>query len=164
MTPDVGEDTAAARRIIDANSYLTLATADAQGRPWATPVWFSHDHYTDYLWVSRPDARHSANIAARTETSIVIFDSTAPAGDGRAVYVEARAEQVPHCCVERALAVFCTGLEADGGSPWHLSAVTGSAPFRLYRARATTQYLLDEHDQRVEVDPTSRAHVSGSAT
>jgi predicted pyridoxine 5'-phosphate oxidase superfamily flavin-nucleotide-binding protein len=30
-----------ARRIIDANSYATLATADADGRPWATPVWFA---------------------------------------------------------------------------------------------------------------------------
>ena len=32
-----------ARRIIDANSYMTLATADADGRPWATPVWFAPD-------------------------------------------------------------------------------------------------------------------------
>ena len=106
VTSEVDERTDAARRIIDTNSYLTLATADADGRPWATPVWFAQDRYTDYIWVSRPGARHSANIAARAEASIVIFDSTAPVGDGRAVYIEARAEQVPDACLKSALAVF----------------------------------------------------------
>ena len=28
----------AARGIIDANRYMTLATADAEGEPWASPV------------------------------------------------------------------------------------------------------------------------------
>jgi hypothetical protein len=31
-----------AKEIIDANRYMTLATADAQGTPWASPVWFAH--------------------------------------------------------------------------------------------------------------------------
>jgi hypothetical protein len=32
------EDTSAeARRIVDANMYMTLATADDDGRPWASP-------------------------------------------------------------------------------------------------------------------------------
>ena len=31
-----------AREIIDANQYLTLATADGDGRPWAAPVWYAH--------------------------------------------------------------------------------------------------------------------------
>jgi predicted pyridoxine 5'-phosphate oxidase superfamily flavin-nucleotide-binding protein len=30
-----------AHAILEANQYLTLATADAAGRPWATPVWFA---------------------------------------------------------------------------------------------------------------------------
>ena len=45
-----------ARRIIDAHVYMTLATADAQGRPWASPVWFAHEDHTRFVWVSRPDA------------------------------------------------------------------------------------------------------------
>ena len=156
MEPDVEERVWMARRIIDANSYLTLATADTTGRPWATPVWFAHDRYTDYLWVSRPDTRHSTNIAGRSEASIVIFDSTAPVGTGRAVYVEAHAEQVPDAGIERALAVFSAALEADGGNRWRLAAVTGPASFRLYSARATAHHLLDAHDHRTSVDPTLR--------
>lgn len=144
-----------ARRIIDANSYLTLATADADGRPWATPVWFAPDGYTDFIWVSRPGTRHSGNIAARPEVGIVIFDSTVPVGHGQAVYVEAVAEQVPAAEVESAMAIFSARLESDGGKPWQVADVLGSASFRLYRARASAHYLLDAKDSRVPVDPTA---------
>jgi hypothetical protein len=33
----------AAREIVDRNRYLTVATADAAGRPWPSPVWYAHD-------------------------------------------------------------------------------------------------------------------------
>ena len=141
-----------ARQIVDNSSYLTLATADADGRPWATPVWFTHDRYTDFLWVSRPDTRHSRNIAARPETAIVIFDSSAPVGTGQGVYLDARAEQVPDAEVEPALAIFSAPHEAAGRAAWRLSDVTGPAQFRLYRARALRHELLDKHDHRVRVD------------
>jgi nitroimidazol reductase NimA-like FMN-containing flavoprotein (pyridoxamine 5'-phosphate oxidase superfamily) len=143
------------QQIIDANSYLTLATADADGRPWATPVWFAADGYTDFIWVSRPGTRHSANIAARPEVGIVVFDSTAPIGTGQGVYVEAVAGQVPVTEVEAAIAIFSAASVADGGHPWHLADVAGEAAFRLYRARASAHYLLDDKDSRVPVDPTT---------
>ena len=111
------------RQIIDASSYMTLATADAAGRPWATPVWFAHDRYSDYLWVSRPDSRHSTNVAARPETGIVIFDSTAPVGGAQAVYIEARAEQVPEARIEWLLTIYSAAHEAEVGGGWQLSAV-----------------------------------------
>src|SRR5215211_3043194 len=72
-----------AREIIDANRYMTLATADGDGRPWASPVWYAHQGYTDLYWVSRPEARHSRNLAVRPEVGIVIFDSTVPVGRRR---------------------------------------------------------------------------------
>jgi nitroimidazol reductase NimA-like FMN-containing flavoprotein (pyridoxamine 5'-phosphate oxidase superfamily) len=78
-------DLAATREIVESNLYVTLATADAEGRPWASPVWFAHEGYRDFLWVSRPGARHSRNLAARPELALVIFDSTAAEGDAAAV-------------------------------------------------------------------------------
>jgi hypothetical protein len=145
----------AARRIIDANSYMTLGTADAGGRPWATPVWFAPHGYTDFIWVSRPGTRHSGNIAARPEVGIVIFDSTVPVGQAEAVYVEAVAEQVPAAEVESAIEIFSAALETDGGSPWQMADVVGSASFRLYRARASAHYLLGAKDSRIPVDPNA---------
>jgi hypothetical protein len=143
-----------ARRIIDANSYLTLATADAGGRPWATPVWFAPDGYTDFVWVSRPGTRHSVNIAARPEVGIVIFDSTVPINQGQGVYVEAAAGQVPAGEIEAALGVFSARSVTQGGNVWQPADVTGASELRLYRARASALYLLDPKDSRVRVDPS----------
>ncbi len=80
-----------AREVLDGNLYMTLATADAAGRPWATPVFFTADGPTRFYWVSSPDARHSRNIAERPEVGIVVFDSQVAVGAAEAVYMTATA-------------------------------------------------------------------------
>src|SRR5258707_8251938 len=42
----------AVRDIVEASRYLVLATADATGRPWSSPVYFAHIGFTEYYWVS----------------------------------------------------------------------------------------------------------------
>ena len=74
--------------------YMTLATADATGRPWVSPVWFATGSDETFLWVSAPETRHSRNIAVRPEVAIVIFDSTVSVGGAEALYVDAIAEEV----------------------------------------------------------------------
>ncbi len=143
------DDVRTARAIVDANLYMTLATADAAGRPWPTPVYFAPASHRELVWVSRPDARHSRNIAARTEVGIVVFDSQAPIGTGRAVYMTARAGPVPAADLDRCLAAFSRSAQERGGSAWSVDAVGPTAPFRLYRAVATEQWVLDDHDRRV---------------
>src|SRR5919204_6900057 len=98
------ENDAQARRIIDDNLYMPLATADADGRPWATPVYFGAIDYREFLWVSKPGARHSRNIAERPEVGIVIFDSRVPIGTGRGVYIAAEAHEVAAEDLDAALA------------------------------------------------------------
>ena len=39
-----------ARDIIEASRYLVLATADAAGRPWSSPVYFAHIGFTEFYW------------------------------------------------------------------------------------------------------------------
>lgn len=140
-----------AREIIDANRYMTLATADGEGRPWATPVWYAHRGYTELLWVSRPEARHSRNLAVRPEVGIVIFDSTVPEGGGQAVYVEALAEEVGEAEREEGIAVISRRSEAGGAASWSVADVTGPAPLRLYRARASAHFVLAAEDRRIPV-------------
>jgi hypothetical protein len=50
--------------IVEANRYMTLSTADADGVPWASPVWYAPDGPDAFAWVSDPAARHSRNLAA----------------------------------------------------------------------------------------------------
>jgi nitroimidazol reductase NimA-like FMN-containing flavoprotein (pyridoxamine 5'-phosphate oxidase superfamily) len=75
-TKNDGDPELVLRAVVDANAYMTLATADADGRPWASPVWFAHEGYGEFFWVSRPDTRHSRNLVTRPSVAIVIFDST----------------------------------------------------------------------------------------
>lgn len=145
-------DAEAARAIVDANSYMTVATADAEGAPWASPVWFAHTQYTTFLWMSQSGARHSCNIAARPQVAIVIFDSRVSPRQRNAVYIEAAAEVVPAAELLDAVAVYSARSVAHGLETLACEDVSGDAPWRLYRARASAVYVLeDEHDRRVAV-------------
>jgi uncharacterized protein YhbP (UPF0306 family) len=146
-----GDPVTAAREIIDANAYMTLATAGADGRPWATPVWFAHVDHTGFLWISRPDTRHSRNIAAREDVAIVIFDSSVPVGAARAVYVEAQAEELTGAARDSAIDAYSRRSVEHGAGPLTLEDVTGPAPHRLYRATAAKRFVLGRHDERVAV-------------
>ena len=144
---------AVARRLLDTNQYMTLATADADGRPWISPVWFASASATELLWVSRPEARHSRNIAVRREVAIVVFDSTVPVGGAEALYIEALAEQVDD--VDDAIAVFSRRSVAVGAQPWEPAYVRPPAPLRLYRATAVSQSVLGPGDERLPFEPGS---------
>ena len=131
---------AIARTIIDVNHYMTLATADAEGQPWASPVFYATADYAEFYWISAPETTHSRNLAQRPEISIVVFDSAAPEGDGQAVYLSATAEQVPDDDLDRALAVYPGG---GGLAPRdNREQVQAPAPYRLYRATAFEHSIL----------------------
>jgi hypothetical protein len=78
-------------RVLAANRYLVLGTADEHGQPWATPVFFAPLGPAGVCWVSAPDSRHSRNIAHRTAVAITVFDSTVEVGRGEAAYADADA-------------------------------------------------------------------------
>jgi Pyridoxamine 5'-phosphate oxidase len=141
------------RRVIDANLYMTLGTADEVGSPWATPVYFAHADYREFVWVSKPGARHSQNIAARPQIGIVVFDSHAPIGTGGGVYMAATAEQLLGDDRVAALEVFSARAVAHGGEAFALEEVEEPARLRLYRATATEHWVLDDRDLRQPVSP-----------
>jgi nitroimidazol reductase NimA-like FMN-containing flavoprotein (pyridoxamine 5'-phosphate oxidase superfamily) len=139
-----------ARAIIDANQYMTLATADDHGLPWASPVWYAHARYREFLWVSSPHSRHSKNLAARPQVAIVIFDSHQPGG-WNAVYMSATAQELSGDDVDAGIEIFTRLSEAQGLPPWAKDDVLPPARHRLYRATAHEQFVLDPHDQRLPV-------------
>lgn len=148
---------ASARDIIDANLYMVLATADATGRPCVSPVYYAVFGYRDFYWVSSPEATHSRNIAVRPEVSIVIFNSQVPIGMGQGVYMSAVAGEVSGPNVERGIDVFTRRSVAQGGRPWSVDDVQGSALIRLYRATAVEYSVLAKDgrpDHRIPVDVT----------
>ena len=139
------------RAIVDGHWYMTLATADATGKPWASPVWFAHDGYREFVWASKPDARHSRNLAVRPQVGIVIFDSTVPNGWAQAVYFDAEARELHGQERERALAVYSRRSVEFGAQEWTLADVTAPAAHRLFRAVPSEQFVLDATDHRIPV-------------
>jgi nitroimidazol reductase NimA-like FMN-containing flavoprotein (pyridoxamine 5'-phosphate oxidase superfamily) len=142
-----------AKSIIDDNLYMVLATADEDGKPWASPVYYAPDEYRDFFWVSRPEARHSRNIAARPGQAIgiVIFDSTVPPGTGRGVYMSAVARELRDDETAEGVAMFSRRSLEHGDSEWTAKEIQPPAELRLYQATATEHYILGERDQRIRV-------------
>jgi nitroimidazol reductase NimA-like FMN-containing flavoprotein (pyridoxamine 5'-phosphate oxidase superfamily) len=129
-----------ARSVIDANRYMVLGTADADGLPHVSPVYFTPVRHRDLYWVSSPRSRHSANVASRPEVSIVVFDSQVPIGGAQAVYMAARAELVPDAELEECARVFSGRYpELKEFGPDDLRA---PADLRLYRARVHEHSVL----------------------
>jgi nitroimidazol reductase NimA-like FMN-containing flavoprotein (pyridoxamine 5'-phosphate oxidase superfamily) len=144
-----------ARRIIESNRYMVLGTADEAGVPWVTPVWYAQSDYRRFIWVSSPDRRHSRNVRAHREVSIVIFDSQVAEGSAEAVYMSARAEELSGADLERDVAFFDAASQAQGLTRrWALEDMLSPAPYRLYRATVSQHWVLDPDstpDDRAEV-------------
>jgi Pyridoxamine 5'-phosphate oxidase len=159
-----GDDlNALARRVIDTNQYMTLGTTDPDGRPRLSPVYYTPARYTDLYWVSSPGAQHSRNLADRPGTQIVVFDSTAPVGQGEAVYLDTIATEVPPSDLE---AVCPEAFRATPGAHRFTPAELRDGDLRLYVAhvRSCEVHVPGRHpvhgrgtDTRQPADPGSPA-------
>ncbi|HYJ68959.1 MAG TPA: pyridoxamine 5'-phosphate oxidase family protein [Nocardioidaceae bacterium] len=123
-----------AKELIDSNRYMVLGTVDPDGRPRVSPVYYAPDGYSILYWISSPDSHHSRNLADRPEVGMVVFDSTAPIGAGRAVYLIATGERVPDDELDSCAAVACRARFPEQ-SPFPVEKLRPGASLRLYRAR-----------------------------
>ncbi|HEY7432958.1 MAG TPA: pyridoxamine 5'-phosphate oxidase family protein [Streptosporangiaceae bacterium] len=145
------------RDIIEANRYLVLATADTAGRPWSSPVYFAHIGFTEFFWVSSPEATHSRNITVRPEVGIAVFDSQVAIGTGQGVYMSAIAKLLEGGETARGIEAFSRRSVAHGGLAWTSEDVRAGANVRLYRATADSHWILAKDgrpDRRIPVPLT----------
>ena len=148
---------AGARAVFAANRYMVLGTADADGWPWTSPVWYAREGYEELYWVSSPQTRHSRNIATRPQISIVVFDSQVAPGSAAALYMQATAQELTGPELDRGMAVFAREDAAQGLPLWTLADVTAPAKHRLYRATVTERWVLGPRDERVPLATGSRS-------
>jgi uncharacterized protein YhbP (UPF0306 family) len=152
-------------RLLAQHRYLVLGTADDDGRPWVSPVFYAADGEHRILWVSAPESRHSRNIAARPDVAITVFDTHAPIGGAEALYLEATADSVVNDARTAALALLNTRLPTSQQlGPDDLEPV---GPLRVYQAAITRHFVLirggdarfdNATDTRLAVTPPARAH------
>ena len=142
---------AKAREILATNRYMVLGTADADGVPWVSPVWFASEDGETFVWVSKPGTRHSRNIAARPDVAIVVFDSSVDSADAAALYLTAVATELDGAERDAAIALYSRVSEAHGLGRFTTADVSGDARWRLYRATATERSVLGPGDERLPV-------------
>ncbi len=148
---------AMARAIIDSSLYMVLGTVDEDGQPWVSPVYFRASKYKEFYWISSPEAKHSHNLAKRSQISIVIFDSQVSVGEGQAVYMLAAATEVTESDLERGLIIYNGGFPQPARLGVRIikpEEVRPPALYRLYRAVALEYWVLDPNahpDRRTPV-------------
>jgi nitroimidazol reductase NimA-like FMN-containing flavoprotein (pyridoxamine 5'-phosphate oxidase superfamily) len=150
----VGSAEQTVRDIIEASRYLVLATADATGRPWSSPVYFAHIGVAEFFWVSSPDVTHSRNIAVRPEVGIVVFDSQAEIGTGQGVYMSGVARLLEPDRSAAGMEAFSRRSQAHGGGRWTSEDVRPGTGLRLYQATVDAHSILAKDgrpDHRVPV-------------
>lgn len=154
-------------RLLVANNYCVLATVDAEGTPWATPVYFSARDNRELFWVSSPDSRHSRNIAGRSKIAITVFDSGVPIGAAEALYLEADATGVDPASRADALDVLNRRLPARQALTQ--ADLSPAGPLVVYRADVLRHFVLvrggdprfeNVVDQRLEVRPPAQDPVT----
>jgi uncharacterized protein YhbP (UPF0306 family) len=133
-------DRSAVDRVLAANRYFVLGTADAAGQPWVTPVFFAPLDADRVCWVSSPDSRHSRNIARRAGVAITVFDSSVEVGHAEAAYFDAEAAQATPDETGTALQALNSRLPQDK----RLSGedLQPGGPLVIYRADLRHRYVL----------------------
>lgn len=116
-----------ARKIIEENVYITIATATLDGDPWISPLWAVHDKTYNFYWGSPVNTRHSRLIKENERASVVIFDSKAPEGTGEGVYFQGIASEISD---EKELGGVIKLMFKENRPT---TDFTGTAPRRLYK-------------------------------
>ena len=127
-------------RVLAENRYLVLGTADEDGQPWVTPVFFALLNPNRVCWVSSPDSRHSRNIAHRSAVAITVFNPTVEVGRGEAAYFDTVAAQATPDETATALRSLNSRLPHDQ----QLSGddLQPRGPLVIYRADLRHRYVL----------------------
>ncbi len=138
---------AKAKSIIQKILYITIATVDANGQPWNSPVYSAFDEAYNFYWASDQNGQHSKNIAANNKIFIVIYDSTAPEGTGEGVYIQAKAYMLTQTEeIEHALRYLDGRVNKKKDPQTRLAQFQGEKPRRVYKAVPEKVWINDDGD------------------
>lgn len=146
-----------AKEIIEKMTYITIASISKEGKPWNAPVFSAYDNNYNFYWGSYRESQHSKNIRANENIFLVIYDSTADAGTGEGVYIEAIGTELGD---SKEIELVHTLLQTRHRVPyWKLEQVQRNGPIRLYKAKPKRVWMNSGEeingsyiDTRVEID------------
>jgi nitroimidazol reductase NimA-like FMN-containing flavoprotein (pyridoxamine 5'-phosphate oxidase superfamily) len=135
--------------LIQNGNHMTMATADAAGNPWVTPVFYSSDPQHNLYWVSSRSARHSSNLRTRSEVGIAIF-VTKDYVDG--IYIEADARELSsEHEIEEGIDVVRARAMPERFTIRSAADVAGESARRIYKAVPKQIYTREEAVEQGQV-------------
>jgi uncharacterized protein len=72
---DIRSLTTLARRLLDGSTLCAIATVTPEGLAHVNTAYFAWTAAFEIVWLSDPDARHSANLAANPTAAVTVYDS-----------------------------------------------------------------------------------------
>ena len=130
-----------ARHVIETNNYVTVATTDNEGNPWAAPVFFAYDKDYNLYFLSAVDSRHAENLAQNPNIAAVIFDSTSPVGQSDGVQLEGKVIPVERKAVAKVINIYCKRLFPNSTSLNQLASCSCAYTLPLYPDQAPLSRL-----------------------
>jgi nitroimidazol reductase NimA-like FMN-containing flavoprotein (pyridoxamine 5'-phosphate oxidase superfamily) len=149
-----------ARKIIDDNKYMTLATCK-DTMPWVAPLFFATDKNFNFYFLSGKEARHVIEIKGNPNVALSIYDSREIPERADGVYIEGVASQVP---LKELLSAMNLLYKKRFPNPRelkeHLHSTVdflGDKPRRFFKVVPKHIYKLDQEnssevDKKVEID------------
>jgi uncharacterized protein YhbP (UPF0306 family) len=154
---------AVAAEILRSNRYLTLATADKDGAPWAAPLAYVIDRNGDLLYYSAIETRHGRHIRENPLAACAVFDSSRSSDEVDGVQFSAQVSEVLEDDLFIAMELYFERAFPDPTVRSHwmrpVGDFVGDAPQRFYRIRIVEISKPDpasvKIDRRIQLD-TSR--------
>lgn len=77
-----------AQQIVLTNNYMTIASTDLNGNPWASVVAYAFDNKYNFYFISMKTSKHAQQITQNNKIVVVIFDSRQLLMDGVGLQIE----------------------------------------------------------------------------
>jgi uncharacterized protein YhbP (UPF0306 family) len=120
------------------NSYVMQLATSRDNKPWICNVHFLADDDLNMYWMSVPNCRHSEDLAANPLAAVAIAVHTEMPLIG--VQIEGKVEQLEFADHEPLLHRYAA---RHNRADFVENALSGKAPFRLYRLTPTLISIFD---------------------
>lgn len=148
-----------ARKILEENYYLTLATC-LGGDPWIAPLWYAVDERLVFYFISEYTSIHASHIKQNLNVAFSIYNSQEKPEDVNGLQIKGKAYELGLGEIPHALTAI---FKKSGAELFKLRFKDWSNPrtyadltkFRIYKLVPEHFYILDttvtENDKRIEV-------------
>jgi len=150
-----------AREIIEKNQYVTIATSNAKGEVWISPVVYTYDKDWNFYFLSMPSSKHCKNVEVNSDVAIAIFDSTQPWGEGVGLQIEAKVQTLKLSDYPKVIKLYALrkypygGIKTDRALKFAKSMVTQGKIYKIYKIIPRVVWINDpnsDKDVRIEIN------------